>query len=686
MARMAIQISQGKKDLSFVDDDKGYMEFNQLSQAFNYMLDNLKEAQERSRFTELLENVDDAVYLTDQNGRIIIANEATYTHLGYSANMFFNLTLPDILPRTDARMVLDLLDTSRNPASKIITFETALTKKNREIIPVEIKSRAINYIGGKAILNVARDITQRKEAENVLRESEERYRLVIETSHNGILILDRESRILYGNNRICRILGYSQKEILGIYFGKFLSAENGQRFNEYRKRFSNNDAVQEPLEIKMIRKDEEQRYCHINTAAIKDSSGELRMVVQVLDITDQYRAEQEKKQLESHLRQSQKMEAIGNLAGGIAHDFNNLLQIIQGYTEILIIQKNEDDPDYKKLYEVKFATERATDLTQQLLTFSRKVESKMKPTDLNQEVIQINKLLKRTLPQMVDIELKLTDNLFTASADASQLGQMIMNLSVNARDAMPDGGKLTIETANMTLDEAFCKGPNGNGLTPGNYAVLSVSDTGHGINHKDLEHIYEPFYTTKEVGKGTGLGLSIVYGIVNSHHGHILCDSRIGEGTTFTIYLPAIEHQTTQEQTEEIKNQASGTETILLVDDDEAIRNLGQEMLSKIGHRVITAKDGETALELYQDKQNEIDLIMLDLMMPGMGGYKCLEHLIDINPEAKILVASGYSCNETLKNEIQAKAKGFLSKPYAIQQVSEAIRNIFDADTISPHA
>jgi CheY-like chemotaxis protein len=260
---------------------------------------------------------------------------------------------------------------------------------------------------------------------------------------------------------------------------------------------------------------------------------------------------------------------------------------------------------------------------------------------------------------------------------------MIMNLSVNARDAMPNGGKLIIETANATLDEAFCNGPKGTGFEPGNYVVLSVSDTGHGIDKKELEHIYEPFYTTKDVGKGTGLGLSIVYGIVNSHNGHIICDSKVGEGTTFHIYLPAIDHQIRPDPIAEKNDQISGSETILLVDDDEAVRNLGHEMLSKIGHRVLTAPDGESALALYQARQNEIDLIMLDLMMPGMGGYRCLEHLIEINPEAKILVASGYSCKESMKHQIQSKAKGFLSKPYAIQQVSEAIRNIFDVNMIS---
>ncbi|MBA3030337.1 MAG: hypothetical protein FP816_16215, partial [Desulfobacteraceae bacterium] len=233
--------------------------------------------------------------------------------------------------------------------------------------------------------------------------------------------------------------------------------------------------------------------------------------------------------------------AIGNLAGGIAHDFNNLLQIIHGYTEIMIMKKDKTHPDYQKLIEVKQTAQRATDLTKQLLTFSRKVESVMKPADLNHEIRQIHKLLERTLPHVINMELKLSDDLHSINADKSQLGQIIMNLGVNARDAMPNGGTMRIETRNEVIEEKSPETPEDFRLGPGIYAVLSISDTGIGMTRDSMDHIFEPFYTTKEVGKGTGLGLAIIYGIVTSHNGHISCTSEVGKGTTFDIYFPVFQ-------------------------------------------------------------------------------------------------------------------------------------------------
>jgi PAS domain S-box-containing protein len=681
MASMAIQISRGEKDLSFAEEENDYLEFNQLSQAFNYMLAALNEAEEKSRFTELLENVDDAVYLTDEKGRLLNANEATYKSLNHSPDSFFKLTLFDILPLEDARMVLDHFHTnsSQEDAGQL-TFETHLVKKDKNRIPVEIKSRAIHYSKGKAILNVARDVTRRLEAQKILRESEEQYRSLIETSHNGILILDDDFKIFYANNRLCRILGYSRKELNEIDFTDMIGQHILQSAREQNLLIDSENDIQPPVEIKIIRKDGEERHCYINITAMKDSSREtIRMVVQILDITDQFRAEQEKTLLESHLRQSQKMEAIGNLAGGIAHDFNNLLQIILGYTEILMFTRDKDDPEHQKLFEVKQATERATELTRQLLTFSRKLESDMRPTDLNSEVTQIANLLKRTLPRSIEIELDLAKGgLPTINGDASQLGQLIMNLSVNARDAMPDGGKLTIKTGNRFLDKKFCESPEGAGILSGRYACLSISDTGTGMNQQCLEHIYEPFFTTKEVGKGTGLGLAIVYGIINSHKGHIVCKSRLGEGTTFDVYLPAMEARLPSNDGEPEDIPFSGSETLLLVDDDETVRNLGSEMLSKIGHKVMTAESGENAIKAYSSGKDEIDLIILDLLMPGMGGHKCLEGLLKLNPDVKVLIASGHAGKEPAHDKILTKAKGFVYKPYKMNEMSEAIRRIMD--------
>jgi len=391
------------------------------------------------------------------------------------------------------------------------------------------------------------------------------------------------------------------------------------------------------------------------------------------DVTEQERLEQQ-------LQQAQKMEAIGTLAGGIAHDFNNLLQAILGYTQILTMEKGENDPDLSRLQQIENSAMRASELTQQLLAFSRKVESKLRPVDLNLEVKQVEKLLKRTIPKMISIELHLQKNLQVVNADPAQVEQVMMNLGVNARDAMPEGGKLIIETENAFLDEHYCR--THPGAAVGQYVCLSMTDTGDGMDRETLDHIFEPFYTTKEVGKGTGLGLSMVYGIVKSHRGYIMCYSEPGAGSTFKIYLPAVEEER-REQEAEPEREAQiegGEETILLVDDEELLRDIGKEILEQFGYAVVTAPDGETALKLYAERKQEISLVILDLMMPGMGGKQCLEQLLATASDTKVVIASGYSVNGPAKATLKAGAKGFIKKPFELKQMLKVVREVLDQE------
>jgi nitrogen-specific signal transduction histidine kinase/ActR/RegA family two-component response regulator len=397
------------------------------------------------------------------------------------------------------------------------------------------------------------------------------------------------------------------------------------------------------------------------------------IVINLRDISEQ-------KNLERQLQQAQKMEAVGTLAGGIAHDFNNLLQAIQGYTELLLMRMNEGEQGWRELREVIRASKRGGELTQQLLTFSRKVESKRRPLDLNQEVSELRELMERTIPKMIDVKFELAKDLKVINADPAQLKQVLMNLAVNAQDAMAEGGQLHIETLNLTLDQEFCR--KYAEVRPGDYVLLSISDTGHGMDKETLEHIFDPFYTTKEVGKGTGLGLAIVYGIIKNHEGYIMCYSRPGEGTTFKIYLPAIELEKDFIDVEASQEPhvlaKGGDETILLVDDEGFIRELGIDVLGQAGYKVLTAADGETALQLYRQQQGQIDLVILDLIMPGMGGSKCLEELLRMDPQAQILIASGYSPDASTKGTLETGAKGFVSKPYDTSQLLKLVREILD--------
>ncbi|MFC1886158.1 response regulator, partial [Thermodesulfobacteriota bacterium] len=362
-----------------------------------------------------------------------------------------------------------------------------------------------------------------------------------------------------------------------------------------------------------------------------------------------------------------------------SHDFNNILQVISGYTQILLMSKTKEDPEYEMLDTIENSVRMASDLTKRLLIFSRKVESELKPIDLNQLVVQVSKMLERTIPKMITIELHLTGNPKTINADTGQIEQILMNLGVNARDAMPDGGKLIFKTKNERLDENHWK----NYLAPktGEYVMLSVSDNGHGMDQEMLEHVFEPFFTTKEIGKGSGLGLAMVYGIVKSHNAHITCDSMPGEGTTFNIYFPIAETESKKSAAEDaIRLIRGGDETILLVDDDEKIRDLGEETLSRFGYKVFTADDGESALEFYKQKYDLVDLIILDLNMPGMGGAQCLKQLMQINPRSKVVIASGYALNAPTKEIIDYNAMGYVSKPYNLHHMLEVIRTVLNAD------
>ena len=423
---------------------------------------------------------------------------------------------------------------------------------------------------------------------------------------------------------------------------------------------------------KNVRKDGSRRDVSVSISLIKDADGQPRGFRGIIrDIT-------ERKRLQEQLYQASKMEALGTLAGGIAHDFNNLLQIVQGYTDLLLLRKNKEDPDYDKIRAMRGAAQRGRDLIQQILAFSRKVETKPRPVDLNNELRQTERLLRRTIEKMISIEMDLADNLWPISADPIHIEQILLNLAVNAKHAMPQGGRLMIETKNIKLDEEYCRIHLK--TRPGRYVLLMVSDTGHGMNKEVLERIFEPFFTTKETGEGTGLGLAMVFGLVKSHDGHISCYSEPGVGTTFKIYFPAIdtEWERSAETTQEMP--AFGSETLLIVDDEESIRELTKEILSEVGYNVFTAASGREAIDVYSKGEEAISLVILDLIMPEMDGKACLEELLKINPDVKILLASGYSANGPARQAVASGAKGLINKPYDIRQLLQMVREVLDAD------
>jgi two-component system, cell cycle sensor histidine kinase and response regulator CckA len=534
----------------------------------------------------------------------------------------------------------------------------------KSFMDVTVYPLTANGVSG-AVIRVD-DVTERKNTEDALMESEEKYRLVVDNANDGIAVI-QDGKIKFANPRIVEVTGYTMDELIGRDFLDLVAGEDKDlTLKNYMSRVEGRDAPKEYI-FRIINRAGEKLWVDINIIMIT-WNGRTASLNFMRDITRQ-------KKTEEQLQQAQKMEAVGTLAGGIAHDFNNLLQGIQGYAQLLLLNKEKCRSAQRELEEILGAAKRGGELTRQMLTFSRKVESNMQPTDLNIEVKKVEKILSRTIPKMIEIQIKDADNLNTVNADAGQIEQVLINLALNARDAMKDGGKILIETENVMLDREYCE----THLLekPGEYVLLSFSDTGHGISKEALGHIFEPFFTTKKVGEGTGLGLSMVYGIIMNHGGAIHCYSIPGMGTTFKIYLPAIKSFKMPSAADTIETSKGGDETVLLVDDEAVIRDIGTQILEKFGYNVLTAVDGEKALDIYRSQREGIDLVILDLIMPGMGGGKCLAELLKINPEAKVIISSGYFVNGG-EDSPSKGAKGFIKKPYIFEGMLTEIRRVLD--------
>ena len=493
----------------------------------------------------------------------------------------------------------------------------------------------------------------------------------VEHAAEGVMITDIDGTIEYVNDACVQMTGYEKEELIGRNPRILRSGEQEEAFYQEFWRTIASGRVWTGRIVN--RKNDGALYtAELTVSPVRNSSGiVVNFVALARDITQHL-------ELSKQLFQAQKMEAVGTLAGGVAHDFNNVLQVGLGFSELIL-----GDPalpqhyrsDLQKIYE---SAKRGADLVQRLLTFSRKTEIEPRPLNLNSLITDLQKMLFRTLPKMIAIQLFLNRELSSINADKTQMDQVIMNLAVNARDAMPDGGNLIFETSDVVLDEEYAG--THVAAKPGPHVLLTVTDTGSGMDKDTLEHIFEPFYTTKGVGEGTGLGLAMVHGIVQQHGGHIRCYSEPGHGTTFKIYFPALLSEEREEETVERPMPQGGSETILLVDDEELIRDLGSRILEKAGYNVITASNGRQAVETYEQRRGEIALVLLDLMMPEMGGKQCLEVLLGMNPSVKVIITSGYSASGPTKEALEAGAKGFVNKPYDMRQVREVVRQVLDAE------
>jgi PAS domain S-box-containing protein len=536
-------------------------------------------------------------------------------------------------------------------------------------------------------LTTYEDITAQSKAEEALKKSEERYRelymhfkkesevyrSLLQSSVDAVVVYDLRGNVLYLSPSFTKLFGWTLEEVKGKPMPFIPESEKSKTLAWIEETVTRGKPCQD-FQTQRITKEGRLIDVSISAACYDDHEGKPAGSLVVLhDIS-------ERKMLEAQLIQAQKMEGIGTLAGGIAHDFNNILQAISGYGQIILMGKDTTDPDYEKLEAIVNTAQKGSELTRGLLVFSRKMESQFKPVDLNQEIRQVRNILERTIPRMIKIELQLSEDLKIINADPVQIEQVIMNLGVNARDAIADvdNGMMTFKTENVILDDEYCKTQLE--TVPGEYVLLRVADTGCGIEKEVGKHIFEPFFTTKEAGEGTGLGLAMVYGIVKKHGGHITFESELGQGTVFKAYFPILKSAelSLNEEKPKSKSALGGNETILLVDDEKTILEVVQDMLIRFGYTALIAENGESALEIYHKEKERINVVILDLNMPGMGGQKCLVELLSINPEAKVIIASGYTANRKVQEALEIGALAFLPKPYYHTEILRKIREVCD--------
>ena len=508
-----------------------------------------------------------------------------------------------------------------------------------------------------------------KRNEEALRRSEARYRSLVQSAVYGIYRSSLEGRFFDVNPALIAMLGYdSAEEILALdpKSDVFLEASEQERVMREFQRGARLDNV----EVRWKRKNGGAITVRLSGRVV-NNPGETAEVVEIIaeDIT-------ERRVLENQFRQAQKMEAVGRLAGGVAHDFNNLLMVISGYAEVLLEQTRKGNPLYPKIEAIHQAADRATNLTHQLLAFSRKQLLELKVVDLNIIIEDMERLLRPLIGENIELQTQLAPDLGRTRADAGQIEQVLMNLVVNAKDAMPRGGKIIIHTANAALNNDDRRREYSY-LQPGSYVVLSVSDTGEGMDKETQLRIFEPFFTTKEKGKGTGLGLSTVYGIIKQSRGYVLVESEPGQGTTFRIYLPRVEDAL--EPTHAVgaaRTHAGGSETVLLVEDEESVRQLVRETLESKGYKILEADNGEAALQIVAGHSGTIDMLITDVVMPGMSGRELSARLCASRPQTKVLYLSGYTEDAIVHEGVVDPDTAFLQKPFTLQMLARKVREV----------
>ncbi len=644
------------------------------------LLETLRESEER--FRTLYENSTLGIYRTTPDGRVLLANPALVGMLGYSS--FADLATRDLekngfepsYPRT---RFIEMIEKD----GRIKGLESAWKRKDGSVIVIRENASAIRDAQGKILYfdGTAEDITERKRAESqreaaleALRESEERQQLILATLPIAIFTspLDPAIDTSWISGDVEKVTGFTVEQYLAEkdFWRNRLHADDRERvLTAYKNPAAGDEIV---LEYRWLCKDGNYKWFHDRTVKKRTQQG-IQYFGIILDITERKQAEEEKRILEERLQWAEKMKAIGTLAGGVAHDFNNLLLGIQGYASLSLMNLDPAHPNYERLKRIEAQVQSGADLTSQLLGFARGGRYEVKPTDMNEIIEKTSSMFGRTKKE-ISIHRKQGKGLWSVEVDRGQMEQVFVNLYVNAWQAMPGGGEIYLETENVILN---VEKQLPYSVKPGKYVKITVADTGTGMDEKTRVRIFDPFFTTKEMGRGTGLGLASVYGIIKGHQGMINVYSEPGHGTVFTVYLPASEKEVVKEKTATAEI-VKGAETILLVDDEKMVLTVNKEMLESMGYRVLVAGSGQDGIAVYLKKRNKIDLVILDMVMPGISGGGTFDRLREINPDVKVLLSSGYSLNGEAQHIMNRGCNGFLQKPFQIGKLSQKVREMLE--------
>ncbi|MEA1900988.1 MAG: PAS domain S-box protein [Thermodesulfobacteriota bacterium] len=532
------------------------------------------------------------------------------------------------------------------------------------------------------LAEIARNITHKVLAEQSLRESEAKHRLLAENTVDCIWQMNLDLKFTYINQAIFPFLGYTTKEWIGSKLSEHCSSEETEKIQAIITDVSANlqNKTASVFEMNFYHKNGEKIPCEVSGKAILDDAGNpIYFQGTTRNITKRKKAEEEKLKLEAQLHLAQKMEAIGKLAGGVAHDFNNILTVVMGNAGLALMEIGKDDALRQEIEEIRKAGERAVSLTRQLLAFSRKQIVQPKILDINELLTDMEKMLGRLIGEDIEMLTIPAPALWQVEIDPGQIEQVIMNLAINAKDAMPCGGKLTIETANADLDENYSHEHGIEEKKSGCYVMLAVSDTGIGMDKETHEHIFEPFFTTKKVGKGTGLGLATVYGIVKQNNGFIWVYSEPKQGATFKVYLPEVKKDADPEKKEKKPVvKLAGSETVLIVEDDGLLRNLAQNTLQRYGYKVLDAENGENAIRICKEYDGRIDLMITDVVMPKIGGREAAKRLLPLYPQMKVIYMSGYTDDAIVHHGVLEPGLNFLEKPFTPKGLTLKVREVLD--------